>query len=124
MEEFTDDKGDVDWPALYKARVDRGEVCRRCECHIFSFRRDDEGRPRLCDDCKGLDSNEGEVSHDTLLRCPKCRETMDIQHMEQGDLSMDGDHNVSCDDCDHEFTIVTNVSWSFQSPELLKGGEG
>jgi uncharacterized C2H2 Zn-finger protein len=76
-----------------------------------------DGRPSLCYDCKTLDRDDGEVTSDKLIRCPKCGHQYEAYvDCDDARIMSDGEHDVLCPKCDHEFEIVTHVSFCFQSP--------
>jgi uncharacterized protein YbaR (Trm112 family) len=58
-----------------------------------------------------------DITHAHMLRCPQCR------HLFATDSEMgvyeDGEHEVYCTSCDHEFRVSTRVSFMFTSPALL-----
>lgn len=39
------------------------------------------------------------------------------------DLYSEGEHEVTCIDCNHEFEVSTTISYNFQSPKRLKEKE-
>lgn len=43
---------------------------------------------------------------------------MEVCHLDNYTLYEDGDHDVFCEDCGHEFMVTTYVSYSFCSPGL------
>jgi DNA-directed RNA polymerase subunit M/transcription elongation factor TFIIS len=115
MDDYKGADGRIDWTAYRRAQVDAGESCRKCGSFIvFS-----KGYPTTCHDCDRLEEESGEVVHDSSVRCPKCRRVMNVHDSEFWDLYEEGEHEVSCRSCDHEFTVSSRVSYSFESPELL-----
>jgi hypothetical protein len=39
---------------------------------------------------------------------------------EGGDVYSEGSHGVCCPKCEHEFEVVTEVSYSWRSPALIE----
>jgi hypothetical protein len=116
-DDFKKADGYIDWDACNKARVEAGEKCYKCGGFIVSFSNKNKSR-QLCSQCESLEEKD-EVDHDSLIRCPKCKASWDISEHEDYHLYEDGEHDVTCYDCNHEFKVTTNVSYSFTSPELL-----
>lgn len=110
---FRKPDGTHDWSAYRKAQVANGEICSQCG-KIIPFIGGSSGHPKTCSECKGMEAQSGEeVSHHSYVRCPKCGFLMEASELE---VYEDGDHEVSCWKCDHDFTITTSVSFSFTSP--------
>ncbi len=107
--------GGIDWDSYRKAQVASGEACRECGSFIVFGR----GVPRLCGSCSALHQDEGDVSHEYRLRCPKCRHLWKVG-TDEYDLHQEGTHEVMCPECEHEFDIQTSVSFSFTSPKLME----
>lgn len=116
LDQFKKPDGTTDWAAYHDAQVNAGETCYECGHYIIFS--DGKGK-RKCADCRSLDSDEGAVDHSDKVRCPKCRHQMNISESELWSLYEDGEHDVSCRHCDHDFVVVTSVSYSFESPELI-----
>lgn len=114
-EDFTAPNGDFDHVAFRAARVLNGECCIDCESWIWT----PPGHCVKCGDCQALDGAD-EVTHDDYIRCPKCRASFDAVGDDNYELYGDGEHDVACPTCDHEFEVCTNVSYSFTSPELIQ----
>jgi len=112
--DFEDAEGRVDWTAYKKAQEDNGERCITCGSFIIF----DKGVRTECRSCKNMDEDDGEIDHDSIIRCPKCRETVTVADTDMWELYSEDDHDVSCPECDHEFKVVTSVSYSFCSPEI------
>lgn len=119
MSSFEKEDGSVDWAAYQKAKIDNGEKCYQCYSLILFA----NGSQRLCANCLEMRSVESSVSHSNRVRCPKCRKVMGIQDYELYELYEEGEHLVSCQGCDHDFKVETEVNYSFKSPELLKEEE-
>jgi DNA-directed RNA polymerase subunit RPC12/RpoP len=116
MDDFKRPDGNTDWASYEKAQIQNGETCSECKsCLIFPT-----GQPRICGSCKAMKEDKGEVSHDDDIRCPACRTTWDPRDTEDYDVLEDGEHDIRCPECDHEFTVSTSVSFTFTSPELIE----
>jgi hypothetical protein len=115
MKQFEDENGKLDWKAYRHAQVMAGERCSRCGAYIVSVFRKIEG-PAECAECKNL-TEKGEVSHSTLLRCPECSNSWKPEEQDDYHVYEEGEHEVTCYDCDHSFEISTQVSFEFTSPE-------
>lgn len=101
-------------------RKAKGELCQLPNCNRFIMW--SSGLPQTCGACKSLDNPE-ELHHDDHIRCPKCGRHWNVFDGESYELQADGEHDVTCPDCNHEFEIVTTVRCSFQSPERMKEAE-
>lgn len=112
---FTDATGKIDWEALRRAEIEAGESCYQCRGMIFP----PKGRSSLCNPCRLMREEEGEVDHGSRLRCPKCGHLWKVER-EEGDIHSEGSHEVCCPECDHEFEVVTEVSFSWRSPGLIE----
>lgn len=97
--------------------VANGAKCYRCE-GLASFVCP-PGHRKLCHECKAIEENKDSVDSSKYIRCPKCRNSWSPYDREHYDLYGDGEHQVMCQDCDHEFEVRTSVSYSFESPALL-----
>ena len=115
IDDFRKEDGRTDWTAFYRARKEAGEICRQCSsCIIFS------SGPGLCNECRHMRDSTIEVEHSRYVRCPKCQDKFSARESEMYELYEEGGHEILCQECDHEFEVVTNVSYSFRSPELAK----
>ena len=112
---YKDEKGEIDWKAYRQAQIDQGDKCYKCETYI-SF---GKGYRSLCHECMSLNNKE-ETSHSSYIRCPKCKTTWEPRDSDDFEFYTDGDHEVTCSECDHEFQITTYVSYTFHSPELIE----
>lgn len=113
LDNYKKEDGRYDWNAYHRAQVNAGERCTACR-QIIIF---GNGYPSKCNDCERIQEDADEVSHDSRIRCPKCRHTSPID--DRYELYSEGEHDVSCDECGHDFQISTYVSHSFRSPALL-----
>ena len=114
MDDFRKEDGFIDWKAYKEAQINAGEICSQCEKYMFFGAKTSR---RLCGSCMALDNDTDEVSHDNLIRCPKCKYTWNPWECEDypdGSEEMD----VQCGECDHDFTVGVQTSYSFTSPEL------
>lgn len=103
-----------------KERKAKGELCQLPDCNrliIFS-----RGYPETCSECKSLDKPE-ELNHPSNIRCPKCGRNWSVWDGENYDLHAEGEHDVQCPECNHEFEVITYISYDFQSPERIKEPE-
>ncbi len=120
LDDYRDANDRIDWPAYRHAQVSAGESCRTCG-HFILF---SNGGPTQCGSCDSLTSDKDEVRHSDFIRCPKCKESMSVHdemsvHDDMYRLYEDGSHEMSCQNCDHDFEIVTHVTYSFESPALI-----
>lgn len=116
MDDFRKPDKSLDWDAYKKAQRARGDTCYLCGGHITSF---GPGHMQSCLSCRLLDKDKGDVTHDTRVRCPKCKHQFPAIGDDDYDNYSEGSHDVTCPECEHEFEIETMVSYSFRSPELL-----
>lgn len=119
IDDYEGPNGTVDWQAYRKASIENGEKCRDCGAFIMS----PSGHPSWCYDCNDARSNTGEINHNRMVRCPACRYMWAPGEHDDYELLSDEEHEVNCYECNHEFTITTNVSYSFDSPPLLNTEE-
>jgi hypothetical protein len=115
--DFKDGAGNIDWKAYRRAEVANGERCSRPECEA-SFIFSANGKPTLCNPCKEMASERGEIRHDDLVRCPKCGHSWAPDPVDDSVFS-DGENSVACEKCDHDFEVTTIISFSFKSPARL-----
>jgi hypothetical protein len=89
----------------------------------LSSPKDTRHYPTLCGDCQTLQSSRNEVTHRSLIRCPGCGTTRAVE-----ELFQEGEHSVCCWNCELDFTVVCEVSYSFRSPKRIledySGSEG
>ena len=121
FEDYKKEDGSIDWKRYDEAKVLNGQKCYKCGSYISSV--SNSGFKSLCYECKNLETNTEEVNHSNLIRCPSCRYSWDLLETSDYDFYTDGEHNVECPECEFEFEIVTHVSYSFDSPELIKNDE-
>jgi hypothetical protein len=112
-------EGKIDWKAYEDAEIAAGQLCLRCkERIIYPLLSEWTGGRRLCNSCKNMDTDKGEVSHHIDLRCPKCGFLMNVNDYDLWECGLweEGEHEIYCVKCDHKFTVTTNTSHSFDSP--------
>lgn len=113
--DFRDAAGAIDWRAFRRARLENGEICEKCgESIVYPC-----GYRTICLECKDL-ALDGEVSHGSRVRCPRCGATWDPHDADCYHVFGDGEHEVCCIECDHDFTISTDVSYTFTSPARVR----
>jgi len=115
MDDFKQPDGNTDWSAYTKAQVASGERCSKCGSYILFG----SGYPQECSPCKHLQDDKDEVTHDDLVRCPACGRTFDPRG-DDYEVYSEGENDVTCPSCEREFTITTEVSYSFTSPARLE----
>lgn len=132
LEEYKRVDGTYNWDALHAAeaaykrqRVADGTLCSRCGRYANLLSSDVPGYERLCYDCKNLRDDADEVSSDNDVRCPECGHIQEaVADCDDSDRYAEGEHSVTCSECEHEYTIETQVSYSFTSPARATGAEG
>jgi len=121
MEDYRGTDGNIDWSLYYKAQKDAGETCYECGQYIVNvLKRDFIPHRQKCKNCESMESDPREISHHSFIRCPKCKATMIVSDLESYRLYNDGEHEIMCQECEHEFEIRTDIEYSFNSPELIK----
>jgi hypothetical protein len=123
ISDFKTPDGVTNWDAYNKAaiaerqaQIQAGERCYECKGHIPLY---DRGNgPTRCGDCRRAAETDGEIAH-SKLRCPFCRAMLDPCEHAVWD---EGDHEIFCGDCEKNFRIRTEVSVTFYSPPLGRGG--
>lgn len=119
MDAYRGADGQIRWNEYEKAKTANGERCTQCQCFVYP----PKGHPTKCVSCETIGNQPGEVSHEKLIRCPKCQDTFSPGDREAYELYSDGTHEVTCGECDHEFQVRTWVSYSFDSPALIQEPE-
>lgn len=110
----------IDWRGYRAARVSNGEVCFKCNTYITCTCA--PGHEQLCYECKDI-AKPDELDHSSYVRCPSCGHAWNPGECDDYECFGDGEHRVQCGECDHCFEISTSVSYSFQSPAMLKEGK-
>lgn len=108
--------GHIDWRSYTAAQVAAGEKCSTCLEHIILNR---TPGPTDCVNCRGLVKDE-ELTHNHFIRCPDCGEHWNPFKQEDYHVHEDGEHNVSCCNCNYGFEVSTMVTFTFTSPKRLK----
>ena len=111
--DFVTSEGCVDWVAYNKACVAAGESCYTCGSFILFA----AGCPSQCFDCKKLASEEHEVTHDSMIRCPHCRHQRSVDGDDYA-LYSEGSHDVFCNNCNKRFSVEVQVYFKFTSPAM------
>lgn len=121
IDKYKDEKGNVNWKAFYQAEIDDGEVCSGCRRYIYRI--STPTGPQKCHSCKALDDNKDEVRHESMIRCPSCGHQTDIindcSEAAEYDELEEGEHAVTCEKCELEFDIKTEISFTFTSPPFV-----
>ena len=126
MEDYQDGEGFTDWTRYHAAQVAAGEACKQCGKLLLNlnlFGDPPLPGPKKCGACRHVSEDKDEVSHDDILRCPKCKyewSSHDDDMWEDG-IFQEGEHDITCrnEDCGHEFQIETSITYTFRSPALL-----
>ena len=113
LDDFKKPDGSIDWEAYTKAQVATGERCRKCGSYILFG----SGYAQECSSCKRLQT-DGEVAHESFIRCPACGQT--FNPCGDYDVYNEGENDITCPSCAHEFTIETRITCSFTSPARLE----
>ncbi len=128
LDDFRKQDGQIDWDAYRQAEINEGKKCYKCGAYImlsgisFFGRPERIAGPSLCMSCRSLPNKE-EITHESFIRCPKCGHSWNPRDNENYEIYEDGDHNVCCPECDHDFEIFTSVTFTFRSPELISEQE-
>jgi hypothetical protein len=115
MSDFTLPDGTIKWVEYEKAQINNGDRCKACH-HAIS---PGYGTPRLCQQCEELERNHGVVWHDRVVRCPECRQLINVVDGHYVS-DTDGKHDIQCPECECEFEIFVKTTYSFSSPSLKK----
>lgn len=109
--DFRDENGDVDWKLYDEYRVSVGLRCKTCNDLMWEI----SGYPRDCGECRSLKEEDAGLSHSSMIKCPHCKSIMDVYENDYHELFEDGTHSIYCMNCDEEFQIRTDVSFTFNS---------
>ena len=120
IRDFEKEDGSVDWDAYHKAEVANGDRCMTCGGFTFNSILHDDCGPSECNSCKSMASDDDEVSHDSMVRCPHCGKTIRVDDLDEYDIYREGGFELDCVECDEEFTVQVQVSYSYTSPERIK----
>lgn len=107
-----DDDFSERWAAKREAERADGRRCCRCDKYQFSPY---ASVPGPCADCLALATDDEEVHHDSRMRCPACGHEEKVD-CDWGHLYEEGEHRVSCQACEEDFTVSTRVEYTFVSP--------
>jgi DNA-directed RNA polymerase subunit RPC12/RpoP len=108
--------GEMRWDLYTQARIDAGEICYQCSRHL-TFNKN-KGIKTLCSSCKALQDSKSSISHDTYIRCPKCKTSYLPDAFREYSVFEEGEHDIDCPKCGYFFIIETTISYSFESPAL------
>jgi len=97
-------------------------TCKICGAVTFPPILGDGPAKDICYDCKQIAEDDGEITTDDKARCPRCRHAMSL-HDDNSHWYEDGGHDVTCDHCGYDFRIVSSISVSIESPEMLPESE-
>ncbi len=112
--DYETEDGQTDWTAYDAAKKEAGETCLKCGSFILFSK----GHPTECRICKDLTEDMDEVTHSDYIRCPHCREQINM-HDDMWEYYEEGEHNVSCHNCGKDFEISTHVKHTFTSPAIV-----
>ena len=119
LEDFTRTDGSVDWSGLRAAEINNGECCKTCGSYLINLF-STPAQPKDCGRCVDLKNSADEVRHSDYVRCPRCSYIFDLTTLVSEnclyDLYQEGEHNMTCPECEHDFKIGTSVSYTFTSP--------
>lgn len=121
LADFTGADGKIDWPAYraasalqHQADVAAGKWCSECNRYLLW----PKGVRDQCLACKRL-KEPAECDHHKMVRCPKCGLAFDPSEQDYYSLYSDGEHQVTCGECSHQFEITTRTSYTFTSPARI-----
>lgn len=88
-------------------------TCRDCGDFIW--------RDEACRTCAAAAKDE-KMSSDRAIRCPACRATIDPSERDWWEYGVfeEGNHDVSCPHCDHDFEVQTWIRHTFESPAMIQ----
>ena len=93
-------------------RIASGEICKTCGSSYPGGVYDVPG-PINCGDCGLIFTDDEEVSHSSLVRCPKCG------HAQQADdetMWTSKSHSQTCEKCDTDYNVEIDVAITYTSP--------
>lgn len=116
MDDYRDAEGRLQWDKYEAAQRACGDRCYHCGAYIVTMHNHGGGK-RKCYSCNCLANQEDEsVYHSELVRCPHCLHQQPCPGDDNYLLYEDGEHDFWCGECDEKFTVVTHVSYEFESP--------
>lgn len=86
-------------------------------CESFSFQLTRSGR-QVCPDCLNIESSALHCDHNKMIRCPRCRHLINPYREEMHHAFNDGDHDIICPECQHQFKVAVSVEYTFTSPRM------
>lgn len=119
IDTYKNPDGSIDWNAYHDGKKNNGEICYRCGQTIMWHK----GYRTLCSQCQSSDLKPAEeLHHQVYVRCPFCGHRWapyDVACDGGGsDPMYEGEHDVTCYECNKEFTIRTYVEHHFYSPPM------
>ncbi|MHC4892480.1 MAG: hypothetical protein ACYTFV_03765 [Planctomycetota bacterium] len=88
-------------------------VCGRCrKPKTFLYGTDTE-----CRDCRMRTKPEAFRSGEET-RCPSCGHVEKVDS-DRATLYAEGEHDTYCEACDYDYTVSTQVAFTYTSPEML-----
>lgn len=89
------------------------KTCTECPTFIL-----DEELGDRCWPCQRMEKYADDTMHDHKIRCPKCGHIEDTDNFDkfEGALYEDGEQDVWCGECDHEYTVSVMVTYTYTSP--------
>ena len=120
IKDFEREDGSTDWDAYHKAEMANGDRCMTCGCYIIPIVFQDTHGPRECNSCRNMISDDGEVSHDSRVRCPHCGKITKVDDLAEYGIYEEGELEMNCEECEKEFTVQVQVSYSYTSPERIQ----
>jgi uncharacterized C2H2 Zn-finger protein len=101
-----------------------GTRCFRCKAYLPGWGLSSKpGYKKACYECAQIDTPD-EVRNCKFIRCPKCGHSFNPFDGDPGDFSndilRDGESDVICGQCDHQFEVTTNVSYTWDSPPRIE----
>lgn len=123
LDKFMKADGTIDheaWGAArdHERRIQRENGTTCLECGNYISLSQPSGHPERCSDCKAVDKPE-KLRHPSKFRCPKCGVSDGIGDSDHYELYEEGEHEVSCAECGHDFKVSTSVSYTFTSPPRM-----
>ena len=114
-----------DYQARHKAEIEEGLWCYQCGGMASSpLGKLTCGYRRLCYHCRKFNTSPEEVTDSKFVRCPKCRERWEGYELCSYEGLEDGEHEITCPGCEHEFTVTVATEFHFTSPALGTEPEG
>ena len=99
--------------------MSKARRCTKCGGTTWAH----EDMPALCGACTIMQTDPNEIDHERLLRCPACGYMEGAKDALHDDEHSDGDQDVSCGKCGHDYTVRVDVSVLYTSPARPETGE-